>query len=432
MMNWHLPVSSDDPIGQLSPQSWLEDPATQEVWAALTAKGGEVRFVGGCVRDAVLNRPVKDIDLATPYTPETVLGLLAARGIKTLTTGIAHGTIAAIHHGHSFEITTLRRDVETDGRHARVAFTHSWREDAARRDFTINTLSADLNGRIWDPFDGLADLGGRRVRFVGDAETRIEEDILRILRFFRFNAHYGLGAPDRQGLDACRKLAPRLVELSAERVAAELLRLLEATDPSPIVTVMYAEGIFDPILPEIEHPDRLKMLVWLESRALIRPHIAPDPLRRLAALLPPDRSKALAVGESLHFSNAQIKRLSLIAAGWVRATPDLSIKEMRRLLHRLGPDLMRDRVLVAWSDERRIHDISSSTETARWVSLFDQIDLWQPVEFPLRGQDALDLGCPPGPTIGTMLDQIELWWEESDYQPDHTACLDRLKSILTP
>ena len=430
MTNWRRPVSSDDPIGQLSPQSWLDEPATRDVYKALTAKGGEARFVGGCVRDSVLNRPVKDVDIATPYTPETVMELLATQGIKTLPTGIAHGTITALHKGHSFEITTLRRDVETDGRHARVAFTHSWREDAARRDFTINTLSADIDGRVWDFFDGLADLGGRRVRFVGDAETRIEEDILRILRFFRFNAHYGLGAPDLPGLTACRRLAPRLTELSAERIASELLRLLEAADPSPIVTIMCAESIFDPILPEVEHPDRLKILIWLESRALVRPHIAPDPLRRLASLLPPDRAAALAVGARLHLSNVQIQRLGGIAAGWSRATPDLAPQELRRLLHRLGPDLMRDRVLVSWSDERRINDISSSTETARWIAMLDFIDQWSQVTFPIRGQDALDLGCPPGPTIGTMLDEVELWWEENDYQPDRVACLDRLKSLM--
>ena len=422
-------MSSEDPIGQLTPQPWLVEPATQEILSALSAQGGEVRFVGGCVRDAVLNRPVKDIDLATPYTPETVIALLAERGIKTIPTGIAHGTVTAIHNGRSFEITTLRRDVETDGRHARVAFTHSWREDAARRDFTINTLSADKDGRIWDPFDGLADLGGRRVRFVGNAETRIEEDILRILRFFRFNAHYGLGAPDKIGLDACRKLAHRLPELSAERIASELLKLLEAQDPSPIVTVMCAENIFTPIVPEIEHPDRLKLLVWFESRALIRPHIGPDPVRRLASLLPPDRTKARDVGARLHLSKAQTDRLGAIAAGWQRATPiSLERQELRRLLHRLGPDLMRDRVLISWADKRRIND--PSAQTTQWTAVLDSIDQWQPVSFPLRGQDALDLGCPPGPAIGDYLDQIELWWEENDYQPTHEECLTRLRTLL--
>ena len=395
-------MSSDDPVGQLSPQDWLDDPATREVVAALGAKGGEVRFVGGCVRDALMGRKVTDIDMATPYKPETVLYLLAQKQIRALPTGIAHGTVTALHGGRSYEITTLRRDVETDGRHARVAFTHSWRDDAARRDFTINTLSADIQGRVWDPFDGIADLAGRRVRFVGDPETRIEEDVLRILRFFRFNAHYGLGAPDKIGLDACRKLAPRLAELSAERIRNELFKLLAAEDPSPVVTVMCADGIFDAIVPEIGHPDRLKVLVWLESRALIRPHITPDPLRRLASLLPPDRNSARAVGQRLHLPNVQIERLGAIAAGWPRATPELDAKEFRRLLHRLGPDLLRDRILVAWADIRRVNATISSADTARWIALLDQADAWEPVTFPLRGQDLLDLGLPPVPPSGTF------------------------------
>ena len=420
--------SSDDPVGQLSPQDWLNDPATQDVMAALSAKGGEVRFVGGCVRDALMKRPVQDIDLATPYTPQTVMALLAERGIKTIPTGIAHGTVTALQGGRSFEITTLRRDVETDGRHARVAFTHSWREDAARRDFTINTLSADIQGRIWDYYDGISDLAGRRVRFVGDAETRIKEDILRILRFFRFNAHYGLGAPDKIGLDACRILAPRLTELSAERISTELYKILIATDPSPIITIMYADGIFTPILPDIEHPDRLKVLIWLESRALSRPTIAPDWLRRLASLLPPDRNIARAVGLRLHLSHAQTERLGAIAAGWQRTTPDLEPRELRRLLHRLGPNLIRDRLLIAWADFRRVEATISTTQTARWIAILDQIDQWQPVRFPLRGQDLLDLGLSPGPTMGILLDSLELWWEENDYQPDRQACLDRLKA----
>ena len=431
MTSWHLPVSSDDPVGQLPPQEWLQDQATREVVAALGAKGGDVRFVGGCVRDSLLKRPVRDVDIATPYTPETVMALLAECNIKTVPTGIAHGTVTAHHLGRSFEITTLRRDVETDGRHARVAFTHSWREDAARRDFTINTLFADIDGRVWDFHNGLADLAARYICFVGDAETRINEDVLRILRFFRFNALYGAGAPSKIGLDACRKLAPRLAELSPERISSELYKLLMAEDPSPIVTVMCADGIFTSIIPEIDWPDRLKVLVWLESRALVRPGIGPDWLRRLAALLPADRMVARTVGVRLHLSKVQIERLGVIAAGWQRATPDiLDERQLRRLLHRLGPAVMRDRILIAWADRRRIDATLSSAQTARWVALLDQIDRWQPVSFPLRGQDALNLGCKPGPEVGQLLDKIELWWEEQDFQPDHQACLAQLQSAL--
>ena len=353
-------MSSDDPVGQLAPQDWLSHPATQQVVAALSAQGGEVRFVGGCVRDGLLGRPVQDVDLATPYTPETVMALLAERQIKVVPTGIAHGTVTAHHLGRSFEITTLRRDVETDGRHARVAFTHSWREDAARR-----------------------------------------------------------------------KLAHRLAELSPERISNELYKLLTADDPSPVVTVMCADGIFDAIIPEIQRPDRLKILVWLETHALARPNIGPDWVRRLASLLPPDRTIARAVGVRLRLSKAQTERLGAIAAGWPRATPDsLDRRELRRLLHRLGPNLVRDRVLVAWAELRRIDAVISSAVTARWVALLDQTDQWQPVVFPLRGQDALDMGCPPGPALGHLLEQVELWWEDQDYQPNHQECLAKLHMIL--
>jgi poly(A) polymerase len=399
--------------------------------AALTADGSQARFVGGCVRDAVLNRPIHDIDIATPNPPEKVMELLAKQHIKALPTGITHGTVTALCGNRSFEITTLRRDVKTDGRHAHVAYTKSWREDAARRDFTINTLSADLDGRIWDPFNGLADLGSRHVRFVGDPETRIAEDILRILRFFRFHATFGLGAPDWPGLIGCRKKAHRLVELSSERIAAELMKLLAATDPSPVVTLMKADGFFKDILPEVEFPDRLKVLIWLESRALIRPHISPDPIRRLACLLPPDAKAAQKACRRLHFSNEQTTRVKAIAHGWTSVHDDLDEKTTRRLLHWSGADLFRDHVLVAWSDQRRIKDVVSSALTARWTGLLDRADTWTPVQFPLRGQDALDLGVPAGPLVGSLLAQVESWWEDLDYHPDHRSCLKRLESLLT-
>jgi poly(A) polymerase len=421
--------SSEDPIGQLSPQEWLVDPATVEMLQALTAEGADVRFVGGCVRDSLLRRPVHDIDMATPDRPEVVMSLLAAKNIKTIPTGIDHGTVTAIHGGRSFEITTLRKDVETDGRHARVVFTQSWREDAARRDFTINTLSADGQGRIWDPYNGLADLGGRRIRFVGNAERRIEEDVLRLLRFFRFQAHYGLGPPDPAGLAACRRLCPRLVELSPERVTAEMIKLLAADDPAPALTIMLAEGILDPILPEIEHADRLRILVWLESRALIRPHIQPDPWRRLACVISPIAGNAAALATRLHLSRHHAHRISAICEGWGATKDSLTPPDVRKILYEVGADIFRDQVLVGWSEERRLNEATSSRQTARWVDLLDQADQWQLPVFPLRGQDLLDLGGHPGPQIGLLLAQIQNWWQENDFRPSRQDCLDRLKTL---
>ncbi|MBX6323955.1 MAG: CCA tRNA nucleotidyltransferase, partial [Rhodospirillaceae bacterium] len=238
-------------------------PATRAVLAAVTADGAEARFVGGCVRDALLSRPVGDVDIATPEPPERVLALLARAGIKAIPTGIDHGTVTAVKDGTPFEITTLRRDVETYGRRAKVAFSDSWREDAARRDFTMNALSCTPDGRVFDYFGGLADLEARRVRFVGDAATRIREDVLRLLRFFRFYAHYGSPPPDGEALAACRELAPLLPTLSAERVRAEVLRLLAAPDPCPALALMRDNGILDRVLPAAAGLDRLRGLVIL-------------------------------------------------------------------------------------------------------------------------------------------------------------------------
>jgi poly(A) polymerase len=247
---------------------------------ALDAKGGATRFVGGCVRDALLGLEQSDVDLATRLTPEEVVARLQAARIKAVPTGIAHGTITAVPAGSPVEVTTLRRDVSTDGRRATVAFTDDWKEDAARRDFTINALSADpVNGEVFDYFGGLDDLAARRVRFIGDPLQRIAEDHLRILRFFRFHARFGAEAPDPEGLEACAARANDLMALSRERIADELLKLLALPDPTPTVALMIARGIFRPVLPEIESAARLQKLVAAEHSA----GIAPNAIRRLAA-----------------------------------------------------------------------------------------------------------------------------------------------------
>ena len=429
-MTWPQPDSSDTPLGHLSPQDWLDDPATQRLFDVLESDGGQARFVGGCVRDAVLHLPVKDLDVATTHHPTKVMELLARHNIKAIPTGLAHGTVTAIIDNRTYEITTLRRDVATDGRHAQVEFTNSWQEDASRRDFTINTLTADRHGWVWDYFSALMHLSVQWVGFVGNPEARIEEDVLRILRFFRFTAHYGNGKPEKWGLDACRKLAPLLTSLSAERIRDEILKLLMAPDPSPVITIMMAEGIFAPILPELGTPDRLKVLAWLESRALGRPDLAPDALRRLCCLLPPDAAIAQNVALKLRLSNAQSAHLETLAELWPSISPDTDPHHFRLMLHQHGPDLLQDAVLLSWSDKRRITVSVAPTITSRWVALLDQIQAWEPIPFPLRGQDALDLGCPPGPTIGKFLALVETWWRNHDFTPDRDACLQRLREIV--
>ncbi len=392
---------------------WLALAESRALVAALTAGGRPVRFVGGCVRDALANRAVTDVDLATPEPPQRVLELLAGAGIKAIPTGLDHGTVTAVAGGRTFEVTTLRRDVETDGRRAVVAFTADWNEDAARRDFTMNALSADPDGTVHDPFGGIADLAAGRVRFVGDPETRIREDVLRILRFFRFHAHYGQGAPDPTALAACRKTASLLPTLSGERIAVELRRLLEAPDPAGIVAEMRELGILAPILPELANIERLRRLQALPEPA------ARDPILRLAALLPRDAAPAGALADRLRLANSDrecLKTLAQPPALW----PANDARALRRALYHLGAVVVRDLALLDWADG----------DEAQACAAIDAARRWSPVTFPVRGRDALELGVPPGPEVGRLIAAVEAWWEDNDYQPDRAACVARLKELI--
>lgn len=423
------PHAPDEPIGLLSPQPWMEATATRRVMAALTAEGAEVRFVGGCVRDSVLRRPVRDIDIATHDPPERVMALLAKAGITVIPTGIAHGTVTAVVDKEHFEITTLRRDVETFGRHARVAFTDDWSADAARRDFTMNAMFADGQGNIYDPFDGLADLGAGLVRFVGDPIRRIEEDVLRLLRYFRFHAHYGRPPMDQAALAACRRMAPKLATLSGERVAGEMVRLMAAPDPTAVLLVMHGARILEHLLPEAKAFGRLRVLTWLESRALARPGVAPDPIRRLATVLETDADGAAAVAGRLRLSNSETERLAAIARPAVEITPEMQPKAARRALYRVGADAFRDLTLTAWADSRSRSERVKAEETARWTALLDEADAWRPVAPPVRGQDCLDLGLARGPAVGTLLAKVEHWWEDQDFRPGRDECLAEMRRL---
>jgi poly(A) polymerase len=383
------------------------------VLAALGAGGATVRFVGGCVRDALLGRNRSDIDIATPDPPELVLRLLAAASIKAVPTGIEHGTVTAVVAPRHFEITTLRRDVENFGRHARVAFTDDWAADAARRDFTMNALFLDGEGQVFDPVGGLDDLRAGRVRFVGDAEERIREDVLRLLRFYRFHAHYGRGEADAAARDACRKLAKLLPGLSGERVAAELLKLLAAPDPLPTIEMMAADGVLAVLLPEAGRRDRLAGLVRLEP--------SPDPLRRLAALIAPDETVALGVAARLRLSNAERDRLALLAAPPVAIDLTDDERVQRRALHRVGLAAYGDLVLLRAAE-------TGAAEAAK--ALLETAPRRIPAEFPLRGRDVTALGVPAGPAVGKALAAVNAWWEAGDFRPDRKACLAHLAEIL--
>ena len=405
-------------IRRLSDQPWLAAPETRAVVDALTRDGGQARFVGGCVRDALLGRPVKDIDIATPDPPDTVMQRLQRAGIRAIPTGIEHGTVTAVIGERHFEITTLRHDVETFGRRARVAFTDDWEADAARRDFTINALSADPDGTVHDPFGGIADLEAGLVRFVGEPEARIREDVLRLLRFFRFHAWYGSGEPDAAALAACSRLADLLPTLSGERVATELLRLLLAPDPATAVALMRDHGVLQPILPELTQIERLRMLVLIEDEIDDR-----DAVRRLAALLPLEPAAALAVASRLKLSNADRDRLAALAAPPIRVTPPLDERAQRHALHRLGVALFRDLVLLDWAD--------SPGTAPRHRAQLAAAAAWTPVALPVKGQDVLDHGVAAGPAVGALLAEIERWWEEGDYRATREDCLSKLRALVS-
>jgi poly(A) polymerase len=400
--------------GKIAPQDWMALPDTCAVMAALSADGAVARFVGGCVRDAVLGCAVKDIDIATTETPEIVIGLLDRAGLRSVPTGIAHGTVTAIAGGSHFEITTLRHDVETFGRHARVAFTDDWRADAERRDFTMNAMFCDLDGTLYDPTGGLADLRAGRVLFVGDARARIQEDVLRLLRYFRFFAWYGKGAPDRDALAACAEFAPRLPDLSAERVWAETSRLLLAPDPAPVIRLMAKKEVLDHLLPEANHSDRLAGLIRLEDEF---GHPA-DAIRRLAAIIEGDRNTVADLSVRLRLSRRDSDRLGDILAYRGQTNPRMSVRDQRAMIYRIGVDLFRDFVLIDWTDD-------GEDRSELWRTVKD----WKPVTLPLKGADVIAMGVPKGPDIGKHLAAVEDWWIGEDFTPDRAACLARLGEI---
>ena len=379
----------------------------EDLAALVAALGAEqVRWVGGAVRDTLLGNPVKDIDAATPLEPHDVIGRLAAVGIRTVPTGIDHGTVTAILREGPVEVTTLRRDVSTDGRRATVAFATDWREDAARRDFTINALYAHPGTlEIDDFFGGLADLAARRVRFIGDARQRIHEDHLRILRYYRFQARFG-SALDPEAEEACAELAPMLKGLSRERVAMELLTLLALPDPAPTVARMQAKGVLPVILPEADASGvaALEHLIAEETRQ----HVAPDPLRRLAALLPADPRATDQVAARLRLSAAQRKRLVTAAS-----REDMPL-DARALAYRLGRDEAIDRLLLAGAD-------------------LAPLENWQIPRFPVRGGDIVARGVSAGPQVARLLREIEDRWIAEGF-PDAAranALLDERVSRLS-
>ncbi|WP_294322776.1 CCA tRNA nucleotidyltransferase [uncultured Sphingomonas sp.] len=370
-------------------------PGLDRLAEALGADAGAARYVGGAVRDTLLGIPVADIDVATIHPPQEVVRRLQAAGIKAVPTGIAHGTVTAVAEGTVVEVTTLRRDVATDGRHAEVAFTDDWQADAARRDFTMNALYADMaSHRLYDHFGGITDLRAGRIRFIGDPLRRIAEDHLRILRFFRFLARFG-NAPDEAGLAACVARANDLMALSRERIADELLKLLVARDAIGVLRLMIDHAIWQPVLPEFDAAgiDRLAALVDGETAAAI----APDPIRRLAALL--DAGNAEGVTARLKLSNAQRKRVG-VALGDATGSP-------LALGYRLGIEGAIDRLLLGG-------DPAAAATVAGWTR----------PSLPLSGGALVERGLARGPDVARALRQVEdRWIAEGFPDAERTAAI---------
>jgi poly(A) polymerase len=375
---------------KLDAAKWRRRRGTARILDALGADEGMTRYVGGAVRDSLLGLRLSDLDLATRLKPDEVVARLEAARIKAVPTGIEHGTITAVSDGHPFEITTLRRDVSTDGRRATVAFTDDWKEDAARRDFTNNALSADpRTGEIFDYFGGLDDLEDRHIRFIGDPLKRIAEDHLRILRFFRFHARFGRGEPDAAALAACTARANDLMTLSRERVADELIKLLGMDDPLATVAIMIERGILKPVLPEIGRDglSELERLIAGELAAGMKP----DAFRRLAALLPREPRTADAVAARLRLSNKARKRLACAAGNDLGSSSGV-------LAYRLGKECAVDRLLLAG----RAADAAA-------------IAGWTAPRLPISGGGLIELGLPEGPIVASTLKQIEERWIEAGF-----------------
>jgi poly(A) polymerase len=409
---------SDLPLLNNAP--WLRRPETQAVFAALAARGFVARAVGGAVRNTLLGLPVTDVDIATTARPEDVVAAAEAAGLKAVPTGIAHGTVTIISNGSAYEVTTLRKDVETHGRHATVAFTDDWTADGRRRDFTLNALYCSAGGEVFDPLSGHADLMARRVRFIGDAGERIREDYLRILRFFRFTATYGEGPPDRPGLNACVRERAGLAVLSGERMREEMLRLLAAPRAAELIAVMLDFGLLPQVLGLAPRPGLLARLVHLQADL----SLAPDAILRLAALAVEVPEDAERLRTRFRLSNEETAKLIRASIRAPAIDPNASESAAKACLYAEGASAFQESVLLAWA---RSGEASTS---GAWRGRLALPDRWRAPRFPIGGADAMALGVPAGPHVGELLRTLEDWWIAGDFTANEAALRAKLVELV--
>jgi len=391
--------------------AWLQEAPLGDLLAVLDGAGEEARVVGGAVRNALLGEPIGEIDIATTAPPQEVIRRAQTAGFKAVPTGIEHGTITVVVHGQPFEVTTLREDVETFGRHAKVAFGRDWKRDAERRDFTMNALSATRDGTVHDYVGGIADVAARRVRFIGDAAARIAEDYLRILRFFRFHAAYGDGALDPAGLAACIAGRAGLDRLSRERVRAETIKLLLARRAAPVLAAMAEVGLLEHVLGGVPLLASYANMGKLEARLAL----APDSMRHLTALAVSVVEDAERLRERLRLTNAEYARCASMADRWWQISNRWSEREGQLLLYRLGPGRYTDRVLLAWARS------SEGAADQQWHSLATLPSRWSVPVFPLKSGDFIGRGVAPGPALGAALAAAEEAWIAAGFPDDRAA-----------
>ena len=409
--------------------SWMSNPNTKDIISVISRGKKEIRFVGGCVRDAILNREVHDIDIATTEHPENIQFFLKEAGIRTVNIGIKHGTILAFHNCSRYEITTLREDVKTDGRHALVKFTDNWQKDAERRDFTFNALSADLEGIIYDYCGGLKDIESNAIRFVGKASDRIHEDYLRILRYFRFIATLNVEVGEVSDLTACVTLAHNIKKLSKERIKGEFFKIINSNFSPSIIDKLHEHNILEQIIPNVSDTKLFRTIIQIENKVIEPNIVAFKSIRRLATLVDFDCSQTKEISIALKLSKTENHHLTQISSCIKKVTPNIKRADLIRLLHQYGQNVLIDTILINWSKKsNNIKNKIGHTEKD-WLRIIEIIiNIKQgSLVFPLKGKDVINLGIPAGPQISKFLKITEDWWLSKECKANRDECLIKLR-----